>query len=216
MRSLIRFAIAFTILAAAMVSVSRLIGGHGHPLAVAAWFTNPDGATCERPCLFGIIPGETSYQDAIRLIEQHSLTRSLVRVTLEGEGEPVVFAGLGAKVTIWSQLGGTVGRVEVDNVEIHTADTPLRNSSLADLILYLGSPTNAIDGGPVTHLQYRSRCMTVVSVKSNPTQPIRLEYEDLLYAGVIYSAEWFGQSYGLLLGAPWRGFTISTRYLSAR
>ncbi len=211
MRRLVRYAVALTILAAAIVSAARWIGRYGRPLAVAAWFTNPDGATCERPCLFGIIPGETSYQDAIRLIEQHSLTRSLVRRNFEGES--VLFATPSVGVVIWGQPDGTVARVarlRFNNLDVGMPISLLRDSSLVELILYLGSPTNATYGGDVTYLQYRACRMRIVIIKPDPVQQRRLEYEEWVFEVALSASD------DLDLGVPWRGFTISTRYLSAR
>ncbi len=40
-------------------------------------FTMPDGSPCQMPCLFGIKAGETTLEDAIALVQTHSLTRNL-------------------------------------------------------------------------------------------------------------------------------------------
>src|SRR5262249_44610444 len=41
----------------------------------ALLFTNPDGSPCSQPCLFGIRPGVTTYDEAVRLLKAHPLTR---------------------------------------------------------------------------------------------------------------------------------------------
>src|SRR5262249_11028164 len=38
-------------------------------------FTNPDGSACQQPCLFGIRPGTTTYDQAVVLLKTHPLTR---------------------------------------------------------------------------------------------------------------------------------------------
>lgn len=41
------------------------------------FFTNPDGSRCEMPCLLGIRPGETTFGEAITLVQNHPLTHNL-------------------------------------------------------------------------------------------------------------------------------------------
>src|SRR5260221_9359246 len=70
------------------VYATRMIGGL-HPSSAAVLFTNPDGSPCKLPCLFGIRPGETTVEEALRLLKTHPLTHSFAitsksPLTLEG------------------------------------------------------------------------------------------------------------------------------------
>jgi hypothetical protein len=60
--------------AGAAVAAPRLVAD---PAALI--FTTPDGSRCEALCLFGIEVGETSYEEAIDLLEAHPLTRDMER-----------------------------------------------------------------------------------------------------------------------------------------
>ena len=47
-----------------------------------AWFTDPFGARCDDPCLFGIEPGQISLDTAVRVLEMHPATRHLTAIPL--------------------------------------------------------------------------------------------------------------------------------------
>lgn len=65
-------------LCAGGITLARQIG-QSHALPLAAIFTTPDGTPCPEVCLFGAQPGKTTYQEAILLLQQHSVTRTLRR-----------------------------------------------------------------------------------------------------------------------------------------
>src|SRR5262249_50436568 len=49
-------------------------GSSQQPSSVLALFTKPDGTPCERPCLFGVQPGITSFDQALALLRAHPFT----------------------------------------------------------------------------------------------------------------------------------------------
>ncbi len=75
-RPLVRLTLSLIVILGIGMLVARAIGGT-QPNPVAAWRTNPDGSSCGESCLFGITPGVTTIDEAIKLIETHSLTRVL-------------------------------------------------------------------------------------------------------------------------------------------
>src|SRR5260221_2458504 len=88
------------------VYATRMIGGL-HPSPAAMLFTNPDGSPCKLPCLFGVRPGETTVEEALRLLVAHPLTHSFALtsknpLTLESP-EPG-----GSSVTVIVTPGGLV------------------------------------------------------------------------------------------------------------
>src|SRR5205809_660621 len=59
-----------------LICAAKAIGNlNENPLT--GWFTNSDGSVCTMPCLFGIQPGITQYEDAIKIIQLHPVTRSM-------------------------------------------------------------------------------------------------------------------------------------------
>lgn len=54
----------------AMIFAARVTGST-QPSPLTALFTNPDGTRCERPCLFGIRPGQMTIDEAIALVKAH-------------------------------------------------------------------------------------------------------------------------------------------------
>jgi hypothetical protein len=61
-----------------LIVVARLIGGaHGSlftKLTTALW-TNPDGSACEHPCMFGVHPYMTGYEESKGKLREHPFTR---------------------------------------------------------------------------------------------------------------------------------------------
>src|SRR5438552_4157908 len=64
--------------------------------SVATLFTNPDSSPCQRPCLFGVRPGETSYETAIKLLQRHPFTSHF-----ELDSERGIFSGNGMSVILF-------------------------------------------------------------------------------------------------------------------
>jgi hypothetical protein len=68
------FAVLFC--TSALIVVARQIGAiRASPLV--ALFTYPDGSSCKLPCMFGVRPGETKFDDVIPILEVHPLARNL-------------------------------------------------------------------------------------------------------------------------------------------
>jgi hypothetical protein len=59
-------------LAILVTYLSSIFWVHVNP--VNAFFSNPDGTSCKHPCLLGVRPGETSYEEALALLRSHPLT----------------------------------------------------------------------------------------------------------------------------------------------
>src|SRR5258708_14956239 len=60
---------------ASVLIVMRTIGGM-RPTELATVFTNPDGSVCQRPCLFGIRPGQTTVKEAVVLLKSNPFMRN--------------------------------------------------------------------------------------------------------------------------------------------
>src|SRR5215510_283258 len=77
MNSLFRGAVVSSFLFALTILSFRLIGNLSHtPLtSLAQLFSEPDGSACVEPCLFGIRPGVTTYNQVVAILKRHPLTR---------------------------------------------------------------------------------------------------------------------------------------------
>src|SRR5260221_14186415 len=73
MKNIIRIAVVLMVSCASWVGIAWAVG-HAQPATTIVLFTNPDGTPCERPCLFGIRVGKTSYTRAIDLLRLHPFT----------------------------------------------------------------------------------------------------------------------------------------------
>jgi hypothetical protein len=70
MASLYRPITVLFIVFVGLITASRL-GGNSQPSSAVALFTSPDGTRCELPCLFGIRPRATAFNDALALLTAH-------------------------------------------------------------------------------------------------------------------------------------------------
>jgi hypothetical protein len=105
------------VVCALLVSAAKLTGPLRHD-PMMPLFTNPDGSRCPMACLFGIRPGDTTFQEAVTLIQTHPMTDNLQLLQDDFTGTPTdqfghhfqqpdhwsaVFMGQGGNV-IWLQL----------------------------------------------------------------------------------------------------------------
>jgi hypothetical protein len=93
-------AILLTLLCAGGVMGARAAGRDNSP-AVAAIFTLPDGKPCVESCLFGVLPGQTRHDEAVRLLQIHPLTRKFSVVStspyrIEGHADLIMMVSFNA------------------------------------------------------------------------------------------------------------------------
>lgn len=69
------------ILTTLCILIARGVGDRV-PLSMAIWFTNPDGSACPTPCLFGVRPGVTDRETAIRTLQAHPFSHDFDLITL--------------------------------------------------------------------------------------------------------------------------------------
>src|SRR5207248_927370 len=91
--------IAFTLIIGGVRAV-----GKSSSIAARDWIpallTNPDGSSCQQPCLFGVQPGITNLSAALYLLQAHPFTRGLRQdATLSGQGM-AYYAGDGLALII--------------------------------------------------------------------------------------------------------------------
>jgi hypothetical protein len=94
MRRWIRAALVIALLVAILPVSARLIGQQ-QDSSMASLFTHPDGSACQRPCLFGVMPGETTAGNAELMLRSHPLTREFDLITrqpfrIEGRADRIM------------------------------------------------------------------------------------------------------------------------------
>jgi len=106
--------------------------GSTQPSRFAMLFTNPDGTPCRHPCLFGVRPGETLYENAIKLLQMHPFTSHF-----EADLDRGVFSGPEMSVILFKDDQNEVSRIDL----IHTPGTVLNSwASLGEVVAVLGTP----------------------------------------------------------------------------
>jgi hypothetical protein len=80
MNSFVRLPIAIVILFAVIAVTSGGLVMAARQSEPQSWaiFRVPNGQTCDSPCLFGVIPGQTSLAEAENLLNHHRYTRDLI------------------------------------------------------------------------------------------------------------------------------------------
>lgn len=71
-----RVTLALFFITLGYLCIGKAIGGFRYD-PMAGLFTYPDGSPCPMPCLFGIEPGKTSFQNAEIFIQTHPMTSNL-------------------------------------------------------------------------------------------------------------------------------------------
>jgi hypothetical protein len=68
-----RMVVGLLLILTVSIGLARLIGST-QSARLAMLFTNWDTTPCQRPCLFGVQPGQTSYNQAVELLRHHPFT----------------------------------------------------------------------------------------------------------------------------------------------
>jgi hypothetical protein len=132
MANVYRLTLAVLVLIAALISITRLMSTT-QPAPLATLFTNANGTSCERPCLFGVQPGKTVYQHAVRQLRTHLLTRSF-QPNLRGD----IFRGTDQSVILYLDAQATVVGIEL--VSRSPSSLAAHWGSLGQVIALLGLP----------------------------------------------------------------------------
>jgi hypothetical protein len=73
MKRLLLYIIILTALFSGGIALTSALGKTAPPPAFAQWFTTPDGSPCPMPCLFGIRPGVTKWDEVDSFLKSHPL-----------------------------------------------------------------------------------------------------------------------------------------------
>ncbi len=209
-----RLTLGVLIVSAAAIVASRLSGNSHTPL-VAALFTNPDGTPCQRPCLFGIRPGQTTLDEAVALLRVHPLTQSLKRVSF-GFADTVHFGSENAGVQIGRRRGESkLAWVHIDSYTWWFPRPLLADATLADIASVLGPPSRiSFDQSREVGLVFLSDGLAMSSMRSGPTDATPVSFSDPVYTLELYdpTSVTEGITSSLAEYRPWSGFTSFRQY----
>jgi hypothetical protein len=196
-----------SLLLAVIVGVRTVSAVQNSPLV--ALFSAPDGSPCAPPCLFGVRPGETPFNDAVILLKQHPLLRgSEEQLVFGGAGlQSIGFTGIGIHVTVQEDRNK---RIEHISIEIAPENVLIPIASMGDTVAFLGTPDFVfIDYwsyvGPLSWVYYHQKNLIII----NHQRSISVTIEDpavRIYSQAAPLKELTGSM-------PWQGFTTIDRYI---
>jgi hypothetical protein len=133
------------------------------------FLTNPDGSLCRPPCLLGVRPGVTGFEDGVALIRAHPMSRYLV---MPMERRMTGWPGRSYNLVLGRYEKGEKPSPFVTSVSIDfsdyapTADSTLR-VTVGDAIGFLGMPHAIYARGQLAWLYYPdSRLIITIKLSS--------------------------------------------------
>jgi hypothetical protein len=139
---------------ALVVGGARLLGSTQKNVAFATLFTLPGGEPCQRPCVFGVRPGVTTYEEAVALFRQHPVLHGAQVNEVERDdnfGNPGgVVSNEEMRIGFSAGDDGTIRYVIID-VQLPPKNRPdqwtavrFDRTTLADIVAVLGTPERVL------------------------------------------------------------------------
>lgn len=186
---------AFLIVFFAMCIIFACGIGHLQPTPISDLFTNPDGSSCEMPCLFGVKAGNSnmSAEEALRLLASHPLTRGHKvsyskkwhNYMLEGKESSIVLSVTDTGYVEWLQIEYMPYSAESSHavdVNSDALDQHLAKLTLGHVVAFMEPPCNqstSLDMGmEQIWLSFQRNDLTFGHRLSNP---VRIELDDPLW-----------------------------------
>lgn len=222
MRRLARLAVAVCVCLCIVLTGIRAASSSA-PNGFALLFTSPDGAPCERPCLFGVRPGHTGFDDALLILARHPLLKGF-RMIDNPARKGVQLIGADLCIGFARDDAGRVAGIDIQVERPRSAclgvprppgslsQSALTFAGLGDVIKTLGQPDEfqlGVNGlGTITRMVYRADRLEILNVRPVLYRVRRYDPFVLLYmhADATISTPVKGH---------WRGFTTLRRYVSS-
>src|SRR5688500_15105112 len=100
MRQFGRLTIIVFVVMLSTVTAAWILGGRTTPLRLfpSTFLINPKGRICKQPCIFGIRPGETFYNQALKMLRKRGTVYNYARrrgiSSWEGDGFHLVITNM--------------------------------------------------------------------------------------------------------------------------
>lgn len=211
-----RLILLLMFISATVVLAARLIGGLHPPLSLSAIMSGADGTSCDHFCLFGILPGVTSIQQAVLILHSHPLTRDAKWL----DDNTLLLAGPTAYIVFSHTPDGLVDSItftdNVDDTGLPVPGSLADSMTLGDILLAFGIPNVGLPGSDYFVLDYPSNGVMAAlarpydsRIRVQPATPM----SQLMIAVFRHCTEKeisFGSVH------PWMGFTTIQRYFNDR
>jgi hypothetical protein len=144
MSHLLRVTLAILGLCIAVIVPIRLLG-HARVAAASSLFSASDGRLCTVPCLFGVLPGQTTTAEAADLLRTHPLLRHFDLVSTD----PFRIESQNERIVMITFNGGADGRVDEISLVSYPRYGPSHNEplhaqptggTLGDVLSLFGTP----------------------------------------------------------------------------
>jgi hypothetical protein len=194
--------VVMSLFLAAIVGVRTVSAAQKSP--IVALFSTPDGSPCVQPCMFGVRPGETLFNDAVQLLKQHPLLVGFEdQITLGDSG--LQYATFGKnRVEIYLEEDND-DRVLFIRLELFPPGLVISPFSFGDLVLFFGVPEYVSVGNyQVAEIGYHYFHLNYARPGTH-TMSVNDQFERLFVRA-------FPLDEPSRLGVPWQGFTTIARY----
>lgn len=187
-----RFVLVTLVLIAAL---SALVGGvrqahrdDSSPLWLI--FTNPDGTDCPKLCLFGLIPGAISFEEAVALLKLHPLTAELLQY--EGGNEHIsTFQDDQINVIlVKSSQDDTLAGIWLIPIR-YRGSSPIGHLTLGDVVRFFGPPSiiRFSASGVVPEMLFQRQRMQVGIIRQFGMDDAPIRMTDYLSYLVLFTPE---------------------------
>jgi hypothetical protein len=216
MTRLAYFTLLLVIFLAVTIAVARLVGS-SQSSSLVLLFTNPNGTPCQYPCLLGIRPGETAFDDAIALLQLHPFARKLLPDEYNNQDYSSFSDGA---LTVWV-IRGTNGHVGTIGIAVltHKAKLGLQTylgatsrASIGELMGLVGVPTSIVfQGSGIDYIYEKSK---IIAGTITYDEQLHVIEDDLLtYISIKDDNHFSKYLYNFRQAkVPWHGFG-SYKYL---
>jgi hypothetical protein len=175
--------------------------------------SGPDGIACDRPCLFGIRPGETSFQQATKILRTHPLTRDakwLDGYTLQLPGPDAFIA---FSLTIDGVVDGIVLTDNLTDTGVAIDGSVADSVSLGELIMAYGLGDVVLPDSHYFFVEFPDANIAAASARSSnwatyvqPNTPVSML--------MVYTLRSCTKPTYKLYVQRWQGFTTLQQYFN--
>lgn len=226
MRLLLRVVVLYIVILLVGLLLIRLLGSSQQHTVASQLFSATDGTACPKPCLFGIVPGETSFDSALTVMNEHPLTRHMTKLNLP---DPTYARFIDDETTVdiltisqnqQSQSSHpnskTVIAVNIRyQLHFEPFSDPVGQTTLGDVVLVAGMPfrtqhvQTALITGDIFQTHYAEGQFSVSTWLSRGQHGKRVKLTDPVFTLSVTTKDRFNPPFQW---SPWHGFSDLALY----